>query len=299
LAHLGLNQTKEAEAALANALQADSKYPWALVVRARLVAASGKFDEALALVDQAIVPGDPNGEAHLVRGLLLRFGKKDVDGAIKSFQAAALDPLQSMEARAALIQAYLSRQQLPEAKAELALLQKAYPKKPQTHLLDAIVSYAGKDYAQAEAIADQLLGVIPTNPQLLVLGGGASLQRGNLLAAETKLGKVVQTVERMTAARKMLAQRPIFRWVALRSHWRLCSPCSLKSEQMEMSWRWLDRLICSRAVREKPRPCSAAAVKLKPKDVQVRTALALTDLVKGQCRCRFRCLGGDCRQGRR
>ncbi|MBK7263120.1 MAG: tetratricopeptide repeat protein [Rubrivivax sp.] len=206
LAHARLNQRAKAGAAIAEALKADPKYPWALVTKARLVAGSGKVDEALALVNQAITPGSPSGDAFFMRGELLRAGKNDLDGAIKAYQQASADPKVELAARTALIQIYLSRRRLAEARAQLAELQKSFPKNPQSHYLDALVAYAGKDYARAESVTEQLLRVAPKSPQLLVLGGAASLQQGALLAAESKLGKVVQTVEGSTVARKILAE---------------------------------------------------------------------------------------------
>jgi cellulose synthase operon protein C len=286
LAHIGLNQVQEGEAALASALKADPKFLPAHLARARLLAASGKFDEALALVDQALKSGGSNGEAHLLRGLLLRFGKKDVDGAISAFQAAALNPLLTLEARSALVQVYLSQQRLPEAKAELALLQKAHPKKSQTYFLDAIVSYASKDYAHTEAITDQLLGVAPGNPQLLVLGGAASLQRGNLIAAETKLGKAVQTVEQMTVARKLLAEtylrmgRPE---QALAKLQPLLTEARPDGDVLAMA----GNAYLQSGNAQEAESMFSGAVKLKPQDVQSRTALALTNLVKGNAEAAF------------
>ncbi len=221
-----------------------------------------------------------------MRGTLLRFAKKDVDGAIKAYQQAALDPQEALNARSALIQVHLSQQKLAEAKAQLAELQKSHPKHPQMLYLDAVVAYAGKDYARAESVTEQLLRVAPKSPQLLVLGGAASLQRGALIAAETKLGKVVQTVERMTVARKMLAEtylrmgQPEKSLATLRPLLEQAKP---DGDALTLAGQ--AHLQAGNA--QEAETVFAAAVKLKPQDVQVRTALALTDLVKGNAEAAF------------
>lgn len=286
LAHLALNQRPDAEKSLADALTADAKHPWALLTQARLLAIDGRFDQALALADQAIVPNAPNGEVHLLKGLLQGIGKKDADAAVKSFQAAALDPLHVLSARIALIQTHLSRQRLNEATAELELLKKTHAKKPQTYYLEAVLAYARKDFAQAEAIADQLLGLAPTNPRLLVLGGGASLQRGNLIAAETKLGKAVQSAEGATVARKLLTETYLRMGQpdkALATVQPLMDPSKPDGEAFALAGQ--AHLQAGRA--REAEAMFVAAVKLKPQDVQLRTALALTDLAKGNADSAF------------
>jgi tetratricopeptide (TPR) repeat protein len=95
VAHARMNQLKESESALDQALNADPKFVWALLTKARIRMAAGKFDEALAMIDAATVAGAPNGDAHILRAAILRFAKKDIEGAIKSYLAAAQDPQRS------------------------------------------------------------------------------------------------------------------------------------------------------------------------------------------------------------
>jgi cellulose synthase operon protein C len=289
VAHGRLNQLAEAEAAVADALKADPAYAWAHLTQARLRAVAGKYDDALAQTEKAITPNEASGDAYLFKGLLLRYAKKDMPGAIKAFQLAAADPREALNARTSLIQAYLSQGKLADAKAELALLRKSHPKSPVANYVGAIVAYADKDYAQAEEIIDKLLRYAPDSPQFLVLGGAANLQRNNLLAAETKLGKVVQTVERMTVARKLLAE----------TYLRMGQPeKSLNALRplIEVPKPDADALtLAGQAYLQKGNAQDAeamfsAAVRLKPNDAQVRTALALTDLVKGNADVAFEAL---------
>lgn len=286
VAYARLNQRAEAEAAVDEALRADPRHPWALVTKARVHASSGKFDEAMKLLDVAMVPGSSNGEAQLLRAALFRIIKKDNESARKAYLQAALDSQTAMQARTALVQMALTQSQLPEAKAELAELKKAYPKHPHVHFVEALVAYAEKDFARTEGIIEQLLRLAPDNPQLLVLGGAANLQRGGLLGAETKLGKVVQTVERMPVARKLLADtylragQPDKALTTLRP---LIESARPDGDAMALAGQ--AHLHAGRP--QEAEAHFAAAAKLKPDDVQVKTALALTELVKGQPEAAF------------
>lgn len=286
LALAALNQRVEAEATLREALRSDPNSPWALLTKARFDASTGKFDEALATIDRVVGIGYASGDAQMLRGTVLQFGKKDVSGAIKAYEAAAADPREALGARSAMIRILLAQKKLPEAKQQLAVLQRAHPKAVQTLYVAAIVSYVAKDYGRAEAIVDQVLGTVPNSVPLLVLGGAASMNRGNLVGAEAKLGKVIQTVERMPVARKLLADtylrmgRPE---KALGVVQPLVEQASPDGDALALAGQ--AHLQLGRA-KEAEMMFSAAA-KLKPQDVQVRTALALTDLVKGNAEAAY------------
>lgn len=286
IAYSRLGQAAEASEAIAGALRASPKFPWALLTRARLLASAGQFDDAMALAEQAVVPGSPNGDAHVLRGLLLSTVKKDFAGAIKAYELAAADPREELNARGLLIQVLLGQGKLPEARAQLASLQKSHPKSSQTVYLAAVVAFAAKDYSLSESIADQLLRLAPDSSQLLILSGAASLQRGALIAAETKLGKVVQTVERMPVARKLLAEtylrmgQPDKSLATLRP---LLDNTTQDAGALALAGQ--AHLQAGRA--QEAESMFAAAVKVKPDDVQIRTALALTDLAKGNSAAAF------------
>lgn len=286
IAHIRMNNQSQAEAALRAALIADPNLPWALLTKARLEAVAGKFADALSLIDRAIIPGQPNGEAHLLRGLILRNASNDLEGAIKAYQSASEDARHVVEARGALIQIHLMQGRVPKAKAELAALQKSHPKSPATHYLDALVAYAQKDFVRAEAITEGLLRVMPNSPNVLILGGASSLQRGSLIGAEAKLGKVVQTVERVPVARKMLGEtylrmgQPEKALAALRP---LVEQARPDADAMALAGQ--AHLMAGQA--REAEAMFAAAATLKPDDAKIRTALALTDLVKGNAQAAF------------
>jgi cellulose synthase operon protein C len=289
VAYARLDQKAKAEQAVDAALRVDEKLPWALLTKARLEAVAGQIDKALALTETAVTPGGDNGEAYLLRGALLRAGKNDLEGAIKAFQLASKPGRAELNARASLIQIYLIGNKLTAAKDELAALQKSYPKNPMTHYLDAVVALSSKDFDRAVAVSDQLLRFAPSSPQLLVLSGAANLRRGSLVAAETKLGKVVQTVEHVSGARRLLSEtylrmgQPEKAMAVLRP---LLEGTNVEGDTYALAGQAQLQL----GNTEEAEEMFAAAIRFKPNDAQLRTALALTDLLRGHTEASFSAL---------
>lgn len=279
-ANIALGRRSEAEVLINAALQLAPTFDRALLLKARLLGSDGNIDGALSMSERVLADTKSIGEAQLLRGALLQFGRKDYDGAIKAFQAASGDKRVSGRAHASLIQLYLSQQKIDAARDELGKLRKSSPTRVQTVYLDAVVSYAAKDYRRAEGLVDQLLGVAPQSGPLLILGGASSLQRGALVPAEAKLGKAVQTLEGASIARKLLAEtylrmgRPE---KALRSIQALLESKSADAEVLAMAGQAYLQL----GDLSNSESYFAAAVKLKPDDSNIRTALALAELVKG------------------
>lgn len=285
-----LDQTKEAESAVDDALRAAPTHVWALLTKARILASTQRFDEALQYAEQSLARGGGRvGEAHLLKGYIFRSIKRDPVAANKAFELAAQDRQSALPARTALLQAALGAGQFDVAKSQLAELKKAYPKHPQVHFVDALLSYAQKDFQRAEQIIDLLLRQAPSSAHLLTLGGAASLQRGSLIAAEAKLGKVVQTTEGMPVARKLLAETYV-RMGQSDKALHVLRP-ALDAARIDPDAQMLAGQAHLQAGRlAEAETHFAVASKAKPGDVQVRTALALADLAKGQIAAAYEAL---------
>lgn len=284
-AWLAQRSLANARSAAADALKSVPDYGPALQVQARLLAMDNKVDEALALVDRAAAKGPAVGEAHTLRGLLLGAGKKDRAGAIAAFEKSAQHRSTALGARSALVQLHLGGRDLPKAKAELALLQKSHPKHPNTIYLAAVLAYSEGKLDQVEALTDALLKVAPDNTQLLTLAGAGHLRRGALVAAETRLGRVVQTVERAPLARKLLAETYLRMGQADKALGAL-GPMVADAGDADVL------AMAAQAHLQKGQVAEAeaafnAALKIKPDDVRLRTSVALTDLAKGKAESAF------------
>lgn len=289
VAHLRLGQHDAAEASIQRALKSSPGYSWALLTRARMTASAGKFDEALAIIDSAMTKSGPNGEAQYLKAILLQWGKQDLEGAIKAYNDAANDPRHSQNARVSLATIYLNRGDTAAVKEQFEAMKKLHPNHAQTLVVEALAAFSASDFARTEALVDQLLRVSPDNPLLLTLGGAASLNRGSLVAAEAKLGKVVNRVERAVRARQMLAEtylkmgQPSKALAALRPLLEIAKP---SGETLALAGQ-------AQLQAGDPRQAEAlfsAAAKVNPESPAIMTALALTDLAKGNLDAGFAAL---------
>lgn len=284
-AWLGQRSLDRARSAAAEALKASADFGPALLVQARLAALDNKFDEALALADRAAVKGPSVGDAHLLRATLLLVGKKDRAGAIAAFEQAARFPSAALGARSNLVQLHLSGRDLPKAKAELALLQKTHPSHPNTAYLGAVLAYSQGEMEKVETLTEALLKVAPDSPEVLTLSGAGHLRRGAMAAAESKLGRVVQTVEQAPLARRLLAET------------------YLKSGQPDRALSTLGPLLAGAADAEvlavsaqaylqkgqlaEAEAAFRSALQITPDDIRLRTSMALADLVRGKSESAF------------
>ncbi|MCA0239444.1 MAG: PEP-CTERM system TPR-repeat protein PrsT [Proteobacteria bacterium] len=289
LAHSRLGHRAEADAALAKALASDPKYPWALLTQARKLVGQGKVDEALATAEQARLPGGPNGEVDLFQGQLLAAANRPPEAVVKALTAAAEDPLQTLRARTLLAEHYLRHNNLPAAKEQLAMLQKLAPQNLQTVYLDAALAFEEGAYARSESVVDTLLRVVPNNAQALVLGGAASLRRGSLIAAETKLGRAVQTTENAVVARRLLAE----------TYLRMAQPAKamhVLKPLIERPRPDVDALVLAAQGSlmsgdiNRAESLFAAVASSRPDDMTVKTALALITLDRGNSNEAFNAL---------
>ena len=279
----------DAERLLEEALKLAPTFPWALVIRARILASDGRFDDALALLDRAIAAGDSTGEPQLLQGAILYSAKRDEAGAAKAYLAATKYPRSALGARGAILMSNVLKGDLKAAKAELELLRKSHPKSLDVLYFEASIAYAEKDFGRVETLCDQMLRVLPDSAKLLVLAGATSMQRGALISAETRLGKAVQLAENPVLARKLLAE----------TYLRLGQPDKaiatvrplIDRDQPDAHAQAVagQAYLQKGAIRE-AESMFEAANKAIPGDSQIRTALALTDLLKGNSDAAFSAL---------
>lgn len=295
VAYATLGQAAKGEQELEAALKVDPGNAWALLTKARFAAAKGDFDGGLALIDKVISGGNRTGEAYLQRAAILRFGKQDIDGAIAAYTKAVDDPTVGFQARLSLLNAYLLKGNAAAAKEQMQGLKKSFGTRPQTRLAEAQIAYLERDYDKAKEVIDGLLRNAPESKLLLAAGGAIDMRRGALLAAETKLTRAIQTSEPMPFARKILAEtyikmgqsdraiatlRPLLESaIADRDALVMAGQAQLMAGHLAEAESYFD-----------------GARKLAPNDSSIRTALALTELAKGNAEAAFATLQAVARQ---
>lgn len=280
IAHLELGQTGKGEVALAEALEADPNNGWALVTKARIVGSKGDLAGALSLVDRAIATGTSKGESWQLKGALLQSGGKDLAQAEAAYKEAAKYRRYTQAARTALVGLYLGQRRLDDLRALYEVMQKADPKGHATLIAAAQLAYVDGDFKKSREVLDSLLRLAPNDARLLAFAGSVDLARGALLSAETQLGKAVNQAGDFPAARRLLAQTylrlgdPDKALAALRTQLEGASAdadtlaIAGEAQLQRGDFQAADRLL-------------SAAVQLRPDDAKLRTASALTDLVRG------------------
>ncbi len=279
-------QLPGAESRLALALRAAPEHTPALLLRARLAAASGDAAGAMSQT-QALLDRQPdNADAWLLKAdLLMAAGAAkataDPSEAIAAFRRAiALRPA-SVAAHSAIIGMQLGRGENAAASEQWAALQKVAPKHPQTLFYEAVLAEQKGDYKHGREVVQQLLRGSPDNVRLLMLAGQLELKLNALAQAEAHLAKAVQLVPAAAAPRRQLAQ------------------VQLRSGQIDKALLTLRPLLDTEPPDVEALTLSAQgllmkgdsagadasfarAAKLKPDDLRLRTALALSALAKGQ-----------------
>ncbi len=271
----------------------------ALLLRARLAAARGALVDALAQV-QALLARQPDlAEAWQLQGdLLLRTptasaaaGAKpatqdsanraaDTAPAIAAYQEALKRQPGNVAVHAAIIGLQLGAGDVTAATTQWQAMQKAAPKSAQTQFFEAVLAGQKGDHKRTRELTQALLRNTPDNLPLLLLAAQAETQLKSLAQAETLLGKAVQLAPNAAGPRRQLAQ------LLLRSGQTdkaLATLAPLLGDKADA-----DTLTLAAQAQMVKGDTAAAdanfarAAKLKPDDLRVRMAMALSNAVKGK-----------------
>lgn len=282
-AHLQSRRIKEAEAALTNALEAEPNYGWALLNKARIAIHRGQADEAFKFIDAAIATGAINGEAWHMKAALLQVARDDVAGAEKAYLESAKDRRFAELARADLISLYIRHNRLQDIKPVFEQMKKASPQHPTTLQVEAQIAFVEGRHDKAAELLTKLLRVNPKDARLLILAGAVDLSRGSLVSAEVNLGKAIQLSDRQPLARRLLADtylrmhQPEKALVALRPLIETAKP---DGHALALAGEAHLRL----GDTQRAEAFFAGALKGMPDDVRLRTAMALTELARGDAK---------------
>lgn len=279
-AYAAQGMREPSQASVKTALQLDPGNTTARLLDARAAAQRKDFDGALKLVRGVIADDAKNREALQFQGELLWSGKADWEGAIQSFrQTLAVDP-KYLPAHAAILAIYLQRRDVNGFKSQFAELKKALPDHAETRFYEAQVALAEEDYKRAREISQQLLRVGPDSPRLLQLAGAIEAAGGSPALAEAHLAKALQLAPGLLFARRLLAEtynrsgQPDRALTTLRPLLEQAHP---PAEALALAAE--SNLLLGEPL--KAEALFAEAAKANPSDSKVQTALALTQIAKG------------------
>jgi len=267
------------EAAIAAALQAAPDFGPAQILNARILAGQREFDASLALVEKVLAKDPALYEAWHLKGEILAFAKNDAKGAEDAFRKALEAERAYVPAHLAIIGSKLRARDIPGAKAQADVLRALMPKHPQTIYVDAQIAFTERDLAKARDLVQILLKGAPNHTGILQLAGAVEGQAGSLVMAETYFSKALQLVPQLPLARRSLAQ----------TYLRLDQPGKALETLQPLLAGAPDadaHALAGEAQLRLGNPAAAEqhfteAVKIKPDNLRVKTAMALTRLNKG------------------
>lgn len=205
-AHAQQGQLEQAQKALTAALATRPQYAPAIMVQARLKAASGDVDAALRLIDGLLAADPGNEQAGVAKGYVLLLGKSDLDGALAAHRRVLATKPQSVGAQSEVISILFRQGKTEESRRAFVVLQKMAPEHPQTAYFEAQFAYVDKRYGQSREVTDQLLKIAPDHVRALELAAAAEYQLGNDAQAQAFLARALKVVPDLVLSRQLLAQ---------------------------------------------------------------------------------------------
>ena len=283
-AEAGAGNLDAAAARLKAVLQQLPAHTPALLLQARLAAARGDVADALAQLKALLASQPDNAEAWQLQGDLLLRGKPGEPPppsgpAIAAYQEAIKRKPDSVGAYAALISLQLAGGDVAGATTQWKALQKVAPRHPQTLFFDAVLSEQRGDHKHAREVTQALLRTTPNNLPVLMVAGRVELNLNALAQAEAHFGKAVQVAPAAPAPRLQLAQ------VLLRGG-QADKVLSTLAPLLDGASPNIEALALAAQAQLIKGDTAAAdalyarAARLKPDDLRVRLAVALSKVAK-------------------
>lgn len=283
-----------AEEALNQALRRAPDLPAARLLQARLTAARGDLPGALKQAQALATAQADNAQAWVLQGdlLLQQAGANgDTAPAVAAYRKALGLDAKLVGAHVALLNLLLAKRDTEGANQQWAALDKVAHNQPQTLYYEAVLADLKGDSKRAREITQLLLRGAPNNPRVLLLAGQTELKLGAPAQAEALLGKAVGITPKAVAPRRLLAT------AQLRGGQADKALATLKP-LLEGNAPDADALALAAQAHLMKGDSQAAeaeftrAGKLKPDDTRLQTALAVTQLSKGQDAAGFQALEG-------
>ncbi|MDM4764864.1 XrtA/PEP-CTERM system TPR-repeat protein PrsT [Pelomonas sp. SE-A7] len=206
LAHVAQDKPDAAMELVNAALAANPRQVDALMLKARLLGAQKKLDEAFALLVIAADAGPQVAEVRKLQGDLWMAKGPDLAAAQAAYaESVKVDP-KYVPGYVAQIWLALGKKDIPAAEALVAGLNKVASRHPTSRYLTALLALDKGDLKKANESVQQLLKLAPDNPPALILGGSVDLRLGKLVSAEAAFGKATALSGDNPRPRLMLAR---------------------------------------------------------------------------------------------
>lgn len=211
-AQLADDQREAARRSFERALALDEGHYGATLGLARLAAAENDPAGARSFADRAVRLAPERAEAFLLIGTLQLAGGS-LAAAAETFETAARleaggvsATVLELNARLALAQIHLARNDLPALVETRNLLTARAPEAPVTQYIAAAVHHLQGEYREAGLLLQQLGELGQDNPQIQLLAGANNLALGTYVQAEQALLRVLAMQPGQPNALRLLAE---------------------------------------------------------------------------------------------
>ena len=203
-AYLGLNQKDAAKAAFDAALAVSPHDAEASIGIAKLAAINNDIATALQLIDKVIAQTPNRADALLLKGDILRASSQNEMALAEYKKALAVDKSNAI-AMGDIASLALAMGKVEEAKAQIDVLKKTYPRNLMGKYLQAMLHFQTGKYALARDDILQVLKAVPDHMPSILLSGSISYQLGDDERAKKDFSRFVEEFPNNDYARKMLA----------------------------------------------------------------------------------------------
>ncbi|MGE5492738.1 MAG: XrtA/PEP-CTERM system TPR-repeat protein PrsT [Actinomycetota bacterium] len=269
-----------AEKALARAFEAHPDYGPAMLVQARLKAATRDHAAALARLESLLAKEPDNDEAWKLKGDILAVQGQG-DAALAAYRKALETRPDVVANHVALTSALLDLARVDEAAAQLEALGRLAPKAPETRYLEVLLALRKGRYDAAHDLVQNLLQMAPDNPKVLQLAGTVEYQRRAWQLAQTHLSRALDFAPDLPLARRLLVAAYLQGGQAGKAMAAL-QPAMGQVDGDAQLLALAGQVYLQNGDIRKAEQYFAKAAALDPKDAGKRTSLALAHLAKGQ-----------------
>ncbi len=275
-----LGNRERAQAAVKAALAAQPEHGTARVLEARILSVERRHDEALAATERLLAAQPGLIEGWQLKGEILWYVRRDEAGALAAFNRVLEIDSGFVPAHSAIVSVHMARRDTAAVATQVDKLKAVQPRHPQTRFLEAQLAFVQRDYKQAREMILGLLRIAPEHAGVLQLAGANEFRGGSLLLAETYLNKALQKDPGLRAARMMLSQTYLRLGQAPRALTVIQPLVEGSSGDAEAIAVAADAFL-SLADPRRAEALFRRAAESNPDDLRIRSALALTQLARG------------------
>lgn len=279
-AYAQLGESDAAAQSLQTALDANAAYAPARLMQARASAALGQVNEALETVRQVLAADAQSADAWHLQGELQRALPNAGAEALRSFAKALTLQPRHLAALSATVAVHLDAGELDAAERALAALAAAWPGHPRTLELQALLALRREDPPRAEAAVQQLLRSRPKDPMSYLLSAEVARRAGRPDQERAQLAQALLLAPASAGVRRQLAAAQLRQGDAMAALQTVSPLAEAKAAHAE------DLMLAAQARLALGETARAQAdfqraAKAAPSDLQLRTAVALSELDRG------------------